>query len=86
MKRCKLMIPGPVEVEPEVLAEMSKPQVAHYGKEWADFYHETLELLQQVFQTKNDVFLMVGSGNAGLDAAIGSLSGGQKEKKSFALI
>jgi len=70
------MIPGPVEVEPEVLAEMSSPQVAHYGEEWVEVYNETLRLLKQVFQTKNDVFLLVGSGSAGLDAAIGSLAGG----------
>ena len=66
------MIPGPVEVAPEVLAEMAQPLVAHYGEEWTAFYKETVDLLRNVFRTKGDVFLLVGSGSAGLDAALGS--------------
>ncbi|MBC7098407.1 alanine--glyoxylate aminotransferase family protein, partial [Candidatus Bipolaricaulota bacterium] len=72
MKRYRLMIPGPIEVAPEVLAEMAKPLVAHYGEEWTAFYKETIDLLQKVFRTGGDVFLLVGSGSAGLDAALGS--------------
>lgn len=72
MKRYRLMIPGPVEVAPEVLAVMAEPLVAHYGEEWTAFYKDTLSLLQKVFQTEGDIFLLVGSGSAGLDAALGS--------------
>jgi len=72
VKRYHLMIPGPVEVAPEVLAEMAEPLVAHYGEEWTAFYKETLGLLQKVLRTEGDVFLLVGSGSAGLDAALGS--------------
>jgi len=67
-----LMIPGPIEMAPEVLAAMAEPLVAHYGKEWTAFYKETISLLRKVFQTEGDVFLLVGSGSAGLDAALGS--------------
>lgn len=69
------MIPGPVTVEPEILSQMSLPVVAHYGDEWVKIHRETISHLKQVFQTKGDVFIIVGSGSAGLDAAIGSLSG-----------
>jgi len=62
-------------VEPEILSQMSSPVVAHYGDEWVKIYRETISHLKQVFQTKGDVFIIVGSGSAGLDAAIGSLSG-----------
>ena len=72
MKRYRLMIPGPVEVAPEVLAAMAEPLVAHYGEEWTAFYKETIRLLQKVFRTEGDVFLLVGSGSAGVDAALGS--------------
>ena len=72
MKKYRLMIPGPVEVVPEVLAEMAQPLVAHYGEEWTAFYKETIDLLRKVFQTQGDIFLIVGSGSAGLDAALGS--------------
>lgn len=75
----RLMIPGPIQLAPEVLAEMSKPITPHYGAEWTAFYKETAGLLKQIFRTEGDVFLMPGSGSAGLDAAIGS-SLGQSSK------
>ncbi|GAK60879.1 aminotransferase class V [Candidatus Vecturithrix granuli] len=69
MKNLRLMIPGPVEVDPDVLAVMAKPMTPHYGKEWAEFYYETSRLLQKIFQTDGDLFIFPGSGSAGLDAA-----------------
>jgi len=72
MKNLRLMIPGPIELAPEVLAVMAEPLVAHYGKEWTAFYKETIGLLRKVFQTHGDIFLFPGSGSAGLDAAFGS--------------
>jgi alanine-glyoxylate transaminase/serine-glyoxylate transaminase/serine-pyruvate transaminase len=69
----KLMIPGPVDVEDDVLAAMAEPVLPHYGPEWLAIYHETVERLQQLFQTGNDLFLVAGPGTAGLDAALGSL-------------
>ena len=75
MKRYQLMIPGPVTVDAEILQVLAQPQVAHYGDQWTRFYLETLELLKEVLQTKGEVFLLVGSGSAGLDATIGSLLG-----------
>jgi alanine-glyoxylate transaminase/serine-glyoxylate transaminase/serine-pyruvate transaminase len=70
----KLMIPGPVSVEEEVLRQMGGPVQAHYGPEWTGTYYETTGLLRQVFNTQADVHILVGSGSAGLDAAIGSLT------------
>ncbi len=68
----KLMIPGPVQPEDEVLEVMSQPVKAHYGHEWRDFYNQTTDCLKQIFQTDGDVHLIVGSGSAGIDACIGS--------------
>lgn len=73
MKSLRLMIPGPIELDSEVLSVMAEPLVAHYGNEWTRFYKETMELLQQVFRTQGHVFLIPGSGSAGLDAAFGSI-------------
>jgi alanine-glyoxylate transaminase/serine-glyoxylate transaminase/serine-pyruvate transaminase len=70
----KLMIPGPVDVEDDVLAAMAEPILPHYGQEWLKIYYEAIERLQQVFQTRNDLFLMAGPGTAALDAALGSLT------------
>lgn len=69
MNNLRLMIPGPVEVDPDVLAVMAEPITPHYGKEWTEFYYETSRLLQKIFQTNGDLFIFPGSGSAGLDAA-----------------
>jgi alanine-glyoxylate transaminase/serine-glyoxylate transaminase/serine-pyruvate transaminase len=68
----KLMIPGPVQPEDEVLAIMGQPVQAHYGPAWVEAYTETTGMLAQVFATTGNVFLLVGSGSAGLDACLGS--------------
>lgn len=67
------MIPGPVPVESDVLLEMASPVVAHYGSEWARVYGETVGLAKEIFRTRNQLFIWVGSGHAGIDAAMGSL-------------
>jgi len=72
MKELRLMIPGSVEVSSEVLEEMSRPLVAHYGGKWTVFYNETLGLLRQVFSTRGEIVLFPGSGSADLDATFGS--------------
>jgi alanine-glyoxylate transaminase/serine-glyoxylate transaminase/serine-pyruvate transaminase len=69
----RLMIPGPAEVSESVLSELGGPIRAHYGAEWTAIHNETLRLLQQVMRTENQVFLMPGSGNAGNEAALGSM-------------
>ncbi|MFQ6090086.1 MAG: pyridoxal-phosphate-dependent aminotransferase family protein [Candidatus Bipolaricaulia bacterium] len=73
--RPKLMIPGPIELEGEVLRAMAQPLLPHYGEEWLEVYWETVKALKWVFQTEQDVFLIPGSGSAGLEAGIGSLVG-----------
>lgn len=72
-KHPRLMIPGPVEVEDDVLTALAGPVLPHYGQEWMGIYEEVVECLKQLFGTQNDLFLMAGSGSAGLDAAMGSL-------------
>ncbi len=70
-----LMIPGPVEVAPEVLRELALPIVPHYGTEWTRYYKDTVALLQTVFKTNGRVYLLPGSGSAAAEAAIGSAVG-----------
>ena len=68
----RLMIPGPTQVSADVLCEMAKPIVPHYGPDWTAFYKETMLLLGGVFGTEGKVFAVPGSGSAGLDAAFSS--------------
>ncbi len=72
-ERLRLMIPGPVDVEDDVLAALASPVLPHYGQEWIAIYAETVDCLKRVFGTQNDLFLIPGAGSAGLDAAMGSL-------------
>ena len=68
------MIPGPIELDPEILAEMSTPLVAHYGPEWVKYLNETIQIVKRVFcTTKSDLFLMPGPGSLGIEAAMSSL-------------
>ncbi len=69
----KLLIPGPVDMEDEVLSALGSQAVPHYGLEWARMWHETIDGLKQIFGTQGDVYPIVGSGSAGLDAAIGTM-------------
>jgi len=73
MHHLKLMIPGPIELEDEVLAWMGAPVQAHYGEQWVAVHNETIGLLQQVFATEGKVFMMPGSGSLGNDAAAQAL-------------
>lgn len=70
--RLKLMIPGPIEVEDEVLEWMGTPVHPHYGDEWVAVHNETVGLLQQIIGTSGNVYMMPGSGSLGVDAAVQS--------------
>jgi alanine-glyoxylate transaminase/serine-glyoxylate transaminase/serine-pyruvate transaminase len=69
----KLMIPGPIDLEPDVLAALGQQVIAHYGPEWVKIYTEARDGIRRYAETDGDVFLLSASGSAGLDAAVGSL-------------
>jgi alanine-glyoxylate transaminase/serine-glyoxylate transaminase/serine-pyruvate transaminase len=52
---------------------MAQPTPRHYGPEWVEVHNEVEDLLKQVFQTRNDLFVVPGPGSALLDMALGSL-------------
>ncbi|MBI4416023.1 MAG: alanine--glyoxylate aminotransferase family protein [Euryarchaeota archaeon] len=65
----KLLIPGPVPIDPQVMEELVKPAAPHYGEEWVRRYRETLDMLRRLFQMKaSDVYPLAGPGHAGMDA------------------
>jgi len=71
-RKIKMMIPGPVEVHPDVLKAMGSPVEPHYGEAWIKKYKQVLDILKEIFNTNGDIFLMVGSGTSAIDTAIGS--------------
>lgn len=73
------MVPGPVPLLDAVTAALAAPAQAHYGADWVRLYEETLDLLRQVAGTRAEVMPLIGSGTAGVDAALNSvLSPGQR--------
>ena len=75
----QLRIPGPTPCPPEVLEAIGRQMINHRGKEFAQIIRDITPKLQQVFQTKNDVFLLTGSGTGGMEAAVvNTLSPGDK--------
>lgn len=65
-----LMIPGPTPVPPKAVLAMSRPIAGHRTPEFADMYGRIVKNLQEVFQTKHDVYVFASSGTGGLEAAV----------------
>jgi aspartate aminotransferase-like enzyme len=75
----ELRIPGPTPCPPEVLQAMTKQMINHRGDEFQEILRDVTEKLKQLFQTKNDLYILTGSGTGGMEAAIvNSLSPGDK--------
>lgn len=75
MEKELLMIPGPVPVLPRILRAMSKAMIYHRGDEFGQLYEEIVESLKSIFRTRNDLFVLSGSGTCAMEAAIGNLLG-----------
>ena len=58
----RLMIPGPVDVRPEVLQAMQAPIIGHRSPEFADLFARIQSKLRQVFMTESRVYLIGASG------------------------
>ena len=66
----QLRVPGPTMCPQEALQAVGKQMINHRGKEFAELINNVTPKLKEVFQTKNDVFILTGSGTGGLEAAI----------------
>jgi aspartate aminotransferase-like enzyme len=75
----QLRVPGPTPCPPEVLKAMAWQMVNHRGPEFHQMLTDVTEDLKKIFQTRNDVLLLTGSGTGGLEAAVtNTLSPGDK--------
>lgn len=70
-------IPGTVDVAPEVLAAQARPVIPHHSKEFEELYHSTVERLQNLFNTKNPLFLMPGTGAGVQEAGVRNFASGR---------
>jgi len=75
----QLRIPGPTPCPPEVLEAMGRQMINHRGKEFGEMLNRITVKLKDMFQTKNDLYILTGSGTGSMEAAIvNMLSPGDK--------
>jgi aspartate aminotransferase-like enzyme len=66
----KLFVPGPTEVLPENLAELSRPQIPHRGEAFRSLYQEVQKKLQGLLETRGTVFLFTSSSTGLWEATV----------------
>src|SRR5438270_2679274 len=69
----KLFIPGPVEVSAKTFAAFSKPMIGHRSGDFKKLYASIHPRLQQLFNTKQPVFLSTSSAWGVMEGAIRNL-------------
>ena len=70
MIKQRLFTPGPTDVPPEVLDEMARPIFHHRTEQFREMFARINAGLKKLLMTANDVLTIVGSGTAGMEAAI----------------
>jgi alanine-glyoxylate transaminase / serine-glyoxylate transaminase / serine-pyruvate transaminase len=63
-----LMIPGPIEFDPAVLAEMGAPTTGHLAANFVEAFGQALERMRQVFMSPDgQPIVLAGSGTLAMD-------------------
>src|SRR4051812_40112783 len=70
MNKMRLFTPGPTSVPEEVLLEMAKPVFHHRTQQYKDLFAKVNEGLKYLYQTKNPVLTIAGSGTAAAEMAM----------------
>lgn len=65
-----LRAPGPTPVPPSVVRAMSVPMVAHRTEEFSQVITNVAEGLKPILGTKQDVYILTGSGSLAMEMAI----------------
>jgi aspartate aminotransferase-like enzyme len=72
-KELLLMMPGPVPIPERVRLAMSRQAINHRSAEFGAAYADCVRVLKTAFGTTNDLFIISGSGTAGMEAAISNV-------------
>ena len=73
MSHIKLFIPGPVEVSEKTMRAFSRPMIGHRSKDFQALYADIHPKLQQVFFTKQPVFVSTSSAWGVMEGSIRNL-------------
>jgi alanine-glyoxylate transaminase/serine-glyoxylate transaminase/serine-pyruvate transaminase len=69
-----LMIPGPIEFEPDVLHAMSIATTSHVAEDFIEVFGKSLELMREVWKSpKGQPFIVAGTGTLAMDMAAANL-------------
>lgn len=69
-----LMIPGPIEFEPEVLQPMSTPTTSHVAPDFVESFGNSLDMMKEVWLAPSgQPFIVAGSGTLAMDMAASNL-------------
>ena len=66
----RMFVPGPVDVDPQVLAAQTKPMLPHRSKEFETIFQRASDKARALFFTRYRVFLMTSSGSGLQEAAV----------------
>src|SRR3990172_6181286 len=78
-KMKQLRIPGPTPCPEAVLQAVAQPMINHRGPQFQALMERVTTRLKEFFNTKNDLFILTGSGTGGMEAAVvNHLSPGDK--------
>ncbi len=69
----RLFTPGPTEVRPEMLKELSTPQIHHRAPEFSELYAQIQPKLQKLLYTQNPVLLYTSSSTGAMESAVTNL-------------
>ncbi|MFW6136686.1 MAG: pyridoxal-phosphate-dependent aminotransferase family protein [Candidatus Aminicenantaceae bacterium] len=73
MKKNYMFTPGPTMVPPEVLMAEAMPLIHHRTNQFSRIMVEVNQGLQKLFGTEQDVYLVMGSGTAAMEAAVANV-------------
>lgn len=69
-----LMIPGPIEFDPDVIQAMAKPGTSHVAPDFIEIFGQALEEMRKVWLCPSgQPFIMAGSGTLAMDLAASNL-------------
>jgi aspartate aminotransferase-like enzyme len=69
-----MFVPGPVDVDPEVLAAQAQAMLPHRSKEFETIFRRSWEKARPLFYTQSRVFIVTASGTGLQEAAVRNLA------------
>jgi aspartate aminotransferase-like enzyme len=73
MKRNLLLTPGPTQVPPQLCEVLGRPIIHHRTPKFQENIKQVIEGLKEIFQTKNDIYILTSSGSGAMEASVVNL-------------